>query len=298
MEFSQSYRAPIMVHHVMRYAPIIKKAKALIDSGELGKLCSFRFALNEGGGHMHNFRRNKLTGGGQMLEKATHDLDIMLHFMGSSPKRVVAICKQQVFGGDKSNTLCCSNCSEKNTCDMYTERGENKSGTIKDINVSRDLCVYAKDANIPDNELCLIELENGTFGSQINTFFIENYYTRVYEIIGNKAIMRICLSALPGENENIYQGEIGIYPRHGEIQKFNFQYENRIHYNGSPGVFEHFYSLMTGKATTPYSPVDEAFAAEMIAVAAYRSSDLGEYVTIKDMLPDNQKNIFASIFNK
>jgi hypothetical protein len=103
---------------------------------------------------------------------------------------------------------------------------------------------------------------------------------------------------LPGENENIYQGEIGIYPRHGEIQKFNFQYENRIHYNGSPNVFEHFYNLMTGKATTPYSPVDEAFAAEMIAVAAYRSSDLGEYVTIKDMLPDNQKNIFASIFNK
>ena len=290
VEFSEHYSAPIMVHHVMRYAPIIKKAKALIDDGELGELCSFRFALNESGGHMHNFRRNKLTGGGQMLEKSTHDLDIMLHLMSSSPKRVAAICKQQVFGGDKSNTLCCSDCDEKNTCDMYTERGKDKSETIKDINISRDLCVYAKEADIPDNELCMIELENGTFGSQINSFFVENYYTRIYEIIGQKALMRICLTALPGEKENAYQGEISIFPRHGEIKKCNFQYENRIHYNGSPGVFEHFYDLMTGKTSKAYSPVDEAFAAEMIAIAAYRSSDSGKYVTIKDILPDNLKN--------
>jgi predicted dehydrogenase len=298
VDLTEKYTAPIMVHHVMRYSPIIKKAKALISDGALGKLCSFRFALNEGGGHMHNFRRNKLSGGGQMLEKATHDLDIMLHLMSSSPKRVVAICKQQVFGGDKSDTLCCSDCDEKATCIMYTERGGEKTGIVKDINVSKDLCVYAKSADVPDNELCMIELENGTFGSQNNTFFIEQYYTRIYEIIGDAAVMRVSLTALPYETENSYQGKLEVFPRRGEVQKIEFEYENRIHYNGSPGVFEHFYDLMCGKTKKILSPVDEAFAAEMIAVAAYRSSYLGEYVTIKDILPDNLKASFGNIFQK
>jgi len=298
VDFTERYAAPIMVHHVMRYSPIIKKAKALISDGELGQLCSFRFALNECGGHMHNFRRNKLSGGGQMLEKATHDLDIMLHLMNSSPKRVVAICKQQVFGGDKNDTLCCSDCNEKESCMMYTERGGVKTGAVKDINVSKDLCVYAKSANIPDNELCMIELENGTFGSQTNTFFIEQYYTRIYEIIGDAAIMRISLTALPYEVENSYQGKLEVFPRRGKVQKFEFEYENRIHYNGSPGVFEHFYDLMCGNTNKIISPVYEAFAAEMIAIAAYRSSDSNEYVTIKDILPNNLKTSFSNIFQE
>lgn len=299
VDFTDSYSAPIMVHHVMRYSPIVKKAKSLIDNGALGKLCSFRTQLNGSGGHMHNFRRNKLTGGGQLLEKATHDLDIMLHLMNSGPKRVVAMCKQQVYGGNKSDDLRCWNCDEKSTCQMATKIGKEKTEGIKDINVSKDLCVYAKSANIPDNEICLIELESGAFGSHINTFFIEQYFTRVYEFIGIDATMRLCFSELPSEvktSGNSYFGKLELFPRRGEIQQFKFDYEGRIHYNGSPGVFEHFYDLMTGKTDKVYSPVDEAFAAEMIAIAAYKSSDTGEYVTIKDILPDKMKEPFSNIF--
>jgi predicted dehydrogenase len=294
--FTENYAAPVMVHHVMRYSPIIKKAKSLISEGILGKLCSFRFALYEGGSHMHNFRRNKLTGGGQLLEKATHDLDIMLHLMNSSPKRIVSICRQQVFGGNKSNTLCCSECDEKKSCIMYIQEGKEKSNSIKDISASKDLCVYAECANIPDDEVCLIELENGTFGSQTNIFFIENYYTRIYEIIGDAATMRISLTALPYEVENSYTGKIELFPRHGEVQKFEFEYNDRIHYNGSPGVFKHFYDLMSGKTTQVLSPVNEAFAAEMIGIAAYRSSDEGKFINIKDILPDNLQESFSKIF--
>ena len=296
LDFTANYPVPIMVHDVMRYAPIIRKAKELVVSGALGKLCSFRFALNESGGHMHNFRRNKLTGGGQMLEKATHDLDIMLHLMNSSPKRVFAICKQQVYGGDKNDSLRCSECDEKATCSMYTEVGGAKNSTIRDINVSKDLCVYAKSADIPDNELCMIELENGIFGSHTNTFFIENYYSRVYEIIGSSAVMRICLTELPCEVEDSYRGRLEVFPQHGEVRRFDFEYENRIHYNGSAGVFQHFYELMCGKTAKVISPVAEAFAAEMIAIAAYRSNEIGAYVNIKELLPEKLKSFFSSIF--
>ncbi len=300
VEFTEKYAAPVMVHHVMRYSPIIKKAKAIISDGTLGKLCSFRFNLNGGGSHMHNFRRNKLSGGGQMLEKATHDLDIMLHLMNSSPKRVVAICKQQVFGGEKSDTLYCSDCDEKDSCIMYTEKGDEKTEGVKDINVSKDLCVYAKSADIPDNELCMIELENGTFGSQTNSFFIEQYYSRIYELVGTDALMRLCFSGLPNEPETVQKsgyGKLEIFPRSGKVQRYDFDYEGRIHYNGSPGVFKHFCDLMTRKELKPYSPVNEAFAAEMIAIAAYKSNSENKYITIKDILPDDMKESFAEIFS-
>ena len=299
VDFTESYTAPIMVHHVMRYSPIIKKAKALILEGALGKLCSFRFAMNQYGTHMHNFRRNMATGGGQMLEKATHDLDVMLHLMNSSPKQVVAICKQQVFGGTKSDRLCCSECPEKKQCIMFIEQGKLKSGVVKDINASKDLCVYAKCADIPDNELCMIELENGTFGTQTNTFFIEKYFSRIYEIIGDAATMRISLTLLPHKVKDSNRGCIEVFPRgRGEVETYDFEYENRIHYNGSPGVYNHFYDLMCNKTKKVYSPVNEAFAAEMIAIAAYRSNDLGKYIQIKDILPDRLKRSFSNIFKK
>ena len=181
---------------------------------------------------------------------------------------------------------------------MCTQKGNKENNTVKDINVSEDLCVYAKNANIPDNEVCMIELENGTFGSQTNNFFIGNYYSRVYEIIGKTGLIRICLSLLPHHGNKDYQGTLEVFPRFDEEhQRFEFNYHNRIHYNGSPGVYEHFYDLMCGKTQKVYSPVNEAFAAEMIAVAAYKSSDNGEYITIKDLLPDNLTEWFSKIFN-
>ncbi len=299
VDFAKSYSAPIMVHHVMRYTPIVKKAKELISNGVIGELCSFRFCLNGGGGHMHNFRRNKKSGGGQMLEKATHDLDIMLHLMESSPKKVVSICKQQVFGGDKDDQLCCYNCDENDNCNMRTQKGNSQTEGTKDIHMSNDLCVYARSADIADNELCLIELENGTFGSQSNNFFISGYYSRIYEIMGKLGVMKICFNRLPYEAEKTYQGTIEIFPRFGgQYQRFEFNYNKRIHYNGSPGVSEHFNDLMYNKTKKVHSPVDEAFAAEMIAIAAYKSNDLGEYVTIKDILPDSLKESFSRIFDK
>ena len=105
VRFVENYQAPVMVHHVMRYSPIVIKAKELLDAGELGELCSFVMVQNGGGGMFHNFRRTFKTGGGQLLEKATHDFDVLLFLAGAYPRRVAAICKRQYYGGIKPDTL-------------------------------------------------------------------------------------------------------------------------------------------------------------------------------------------------
>ncbi|MCP3967270.1 MAG: Gfo/Idh/MocA family oxidoreductase [Lentisphaerae bacterium] len=91
---TQSYSQPIMVDHVMRYAPIINKAKALIDAGKIGKVCSFNFTQYHGGHSMFTtYRRTIEDSGGQLIEKATHDLDIAFFLCGAAPKQVKGVCR-------------------------------------------------------------------------------------------------------------------------------------------------------------------------------------------------------------
>lgn len=290
VRFVSSYDAPVMVHHVMRYAPIVKKAKEIIESGAIGQICSFHFSQTIGGHMFHNFRRNMKTGGGQLIEKATHDFDVMLHWCESNPKRVTAICKRQRFGGNMPDDLHCHECDKKMSCDQYVKGTVKRN--IKDINPSDNLCCFAKSADVFDNETCLLELENGVFGTYTNTYFVENYFTRVYEVIGTEAIMRVGFSKLDG-----YEGEIELRG-HNVKGSYSFAYENRIHYNGAPGVAAHFYNLICGNEKTPYSPVDQAFSAEMIALAAYRANETGTYIDVKDLVPEDLKQVFSEAYKE
>jgi predicted dehydrogenase len=114
VRFVETYPALVMVHHVMRYSPIVLKAKEIVDAGEI---CSFELVQNMGGGHMYqDFRRTFKTGGGQLMEKATHDFDVLLFLTGTRPKRVASICKRQYYGGAKPDTLRCGVCDERSHC--------------------------------------------------------------------------------------------------------------------------------------------------------------------------------------
>jgi predicted dehydrogenase len=56
--------------------------------------CTVKDANGTNCGLFHTFRRTKKTGGGQIIEKATHDLDAMLYLLGSLPEEVAMIAKQ------------------------------------------------------------------------------------------------------------------------------------------------------------------------------------------------------------
>ncbi len=288
--FAETYPGRIMVHHVMRYAPITVKAKSLIASGAIGKICSFHFTQYDGGGMVHNFRRTMATGGGQLIEKATHDLDILLHLTESLPLKVTAVCKQQCYGGNKPDSLRCSSCMDRISCPSFVST-LNKN-LLNEINACDDLCAYAKCVDIPDNETCFIELENDIFGTYSHTFFVHNYYSRVYEIVGTEGIVQILYSDLHSDKH--YDGKILLANESGR-QEFTFEYYKRIHYNGAPGVVRHFYELMRGREDV-LSPVNQAFAAELIGLSAYKSNQLGAAVRPEELIPSNVRKIFKNAY--
>jgi len=265
VDFCKEYEAPIMVHHVMRYSPIVVKAKEIIDSGQIGKIAGFEMVQFTHGAMFHNFRRTFKNGGGQLLEKGTHDFDVLLFLTDTMPSRVASMCKRQVYGGNMPNDLVCSKCDKTSECRHFEET----PNTSHDSTNSKELCVYADEIDIFDYESCLIELENGISGTYSECFFSKAPFSRRYEFSGTEGFLAI----------NFSKREI-LLSNHNGDDTFSFDYEGHIHYNGAPGVAEHFLQLIKGETSKVISPVDEAFAAEQISFAAYRSNETGTFVNI------------------
>ncbi len=295
VRFAGAYAGKILVDHVMRYAPIIRRARQLIDEGKLGKLASFQFTHREECGPFHTFRRTKKTGGGQIIEKATHDLDVMLYLFGSLPEKVAMIAKQQHCGGKKSNTLKCSNCEKRLTCPSSHFSNRTEGPGLKDIDRNNDLCVYAEEVDISDNETCLIQLADGTFGTYSQTYFCRMPgHSRIYEVIGTEGAMCVTLSA----EDPTYRGLLHYYPRgqDGEKEVFDYDYFNRIHYNGGPYIARHFYNLMCGIKTEPFTNVNQAFVAEALGFAAMKAAEDERFISVETVVPDDLKRVYRSTY--
>ncbi len=86
---------------VLRYAPIYRKAKELLDSGKFGKILSIEgnenIAPAHGGYIMTNWRRHVAMSGPHILEKCCHDLDLIEWYADSLPSKVAATASRKFF---------------------------------------------------------------------------------------------------------------------------------------------------------------------------------------------------------
>ncbi len=267
------YPAPVLVGHCMRHAPILQKARELIEQGWIGKVNSMRFVQNchYGDVFFRSWHRNSATITSLFLEKATHDFDIMHMMNGDNyAETVFAFSKRYKFGGDKPNDLFCAECPEQVECpesllNLYTTiRGEDLLNVEE--RVGRNKCVWAKEADISDDEMCLIEFSNGVQGVYVQTFYTPSSYRgRVYTIVGDKGILEIDL----GE----YRGKIEFFPRYGtrnDRMVYKFDYLGKNHYNGDTHLVRNFLGLMQGKES-PLTTIKAAIASELLGLAAVKS---------------------------
>ncbi|MCA1810157.1 MAG: Gfo/Idh/MocA family oxidoreductase, partial [Lentisphaerae bacterium] len=86
---------------VLRYAPLYRKVKEILDTGALGRLVSIDANENITPGHggyiMRNWRRFKQQAGPHILEKCCHDLDLLNWFCAALPSRVASFGGRNVF---------------------------------------------------------------------------------------------------------------------------------------------------------------------------------------------------------
>lgn len=276
-----AYEAPILVGHCMRHAPILKKARDLIDQGWIGKVNSMRFVQNchYGDVFFRDWYRRSDAITSLYVEKATHDFDIMHMMNGENyATSIFAFSKRYKFGGDRPNDLICPECPEEVTCPESTL---NHQVTIHGDNViqeriGRNKCVWAREADIGDDEMCMVELSNGVQASYIQTFYTPyNYRGRVYVVIGNEGVLDIDMGH--------YHGRISVHQRYAtknDQMHYDFDYLGRNHYNGDTYLVRNFLGIMQGKEE-PFTTAEAAIASENTALAAVKSVKTRQLVQVE-----------------
>ncbi len=90
----------LTINYVLRYHPIIKKTKELIESNLLGKLISISTNFNIDFKPNDNYRFIRAhSGGGALRDLGTHTID-MLRYLGGEITTINGVMDNVIFGGD------------------------------------------------------------------------------------------------------------------------------------------------------------------------------------------------------
>jgi predicted dehydrogenase len=165
----------LMVGFNMRYMNIFRVMKEVADSGVIGEIKAVwvRHFVGMGGDfYYHDWHATRKNATSLLLQKGSHDIDMIHWISGHYAKRVSAFGSLDFFGGDKPNDLTCPACPEKETCT------EALFGT-------RTQCAFRQEVDVEDNNMVIMELDNGIKAAYLQCHFTPDYH-RNYTFIGTE----------------------------------------------------------------------------------------------------------------
>lgn len=165
----------LMVGFNMRYMPMFRVMKEIVDSGVIGEIKAVwvRHFVGYGGDfYYHDWHGNRKNTTSLMLQKGSHDIDMIHWIAGQYAKKVAAFGSLDFFGGSKPNDLTCPECPERDTC---TEAQFN----------SRIQCAFRQEIDVEDNSVVIMELDGGIKASYLQCHFTPDYQ-RNYTFIGTE----------------------------------------------------------------------------------------------------------------
>jgi predicted dehydrogenase len=238
----------LLIGFVLRYNKAYKKMKELIASGIIGEVKTGWVLHSVGAGsdwYFHDWHGTMANTGGLLLQKGSHDFDIINWVVDSKIKRIAAFGSQDFFGGDKPNELVCQNCEERNRCsEAIQDRSiswRRPDGNQAEVlyNQWRNQCVYRKEVDVLDNHQVMLEYENG-----VKVSYLECHYTpddnREYIFIGTKGKLK-----LDDANDLItVQLRNGMYDKKEKMTYENLQ-SSEGHGGGDKFILDDFVSALS-----------------------------------------------------
>jgi predicted dehydrogenase len=184
----------MMIGFNMRHMPVCVKVRELLRSGTIGSLKAIwiRHFVGSGGDfYFHDWHAKQDCSNGLLLQKGSHDIDMVHWFTESYTQRVAAFGGLDYFGGNKPNNLTCDNCAETATCPEVQEQGH-----------PRNQCAFRQEVDVEDNNIVIMELNNGVKAAYLQCHFTPEYL-RNYTFIGTRGRIEM----------NIEKNEIFLLPR-------------------------------------------------------------------------------------
>ncbi|HHW09944.1 MAG TPA: Gfo/Idh/MocA family oxidoreductase [Firmicutes bacterium] len=169
----------LMVGFNMRYMNMFRVMKEIVGSGVIGEIKAVwvRHFVGMGGDfYYHDWHGTRKNTTGLLLQKGSHDIDIIHWITGKYTTRVTAFGCLSYFGGDKPNDLTCRTCPEVDTC----LEAQPKSTRIQ--------CAFRQEIDVEDNNMVLMDMEGGVKAAYLQCHFTPDYH-RNYVFIGTEGRM-------------------------------------------------------------------------------------------------------------
>lgn len=165
----------------LRYSPHYRKLRELISDGIIGDIVSMEFnetlEFNHGGYIMGDWRRLRKYAGSHLLEKCCHDIDLVNWMVDSRVRRVASFGGLDFFRPENAHHM-----------DRIPPQADGKQ-PYRACGGLVDLDPFAADKDIVDNQVAILEYENGvraTFHTNCNAGIPER---RMY-ILGAEGAIR------------------------------------------------------------------------------------------------------------
>ena len=170
-----------MIGFNMRYANLFRVMKDTIDAGVIGEVKAVwvRHFVGMGGDYYyHDWHAASRNSTGLLLQKASHDIDMIHWLTGQYTQRVAASGGLDYYGGDKPDDLRCPACPEKRTCVEYQHM------EIASAN-KMDQCVFRQEVDVEDHSIVMMQLDGGIRATYMQCHFTPDYY-RNFTVIGTE----------------------------------------------------------------------------------------------------------------
>ena len=173
-----------MIGFNMRYMNIFRVMKDIVDRGVIGEIKTVwcrHFVGHGGKWYYHDWHANSRNTTGLLLQKASHDIDMIHWITGQYATRVVGMGDLTFYGGDRPNDLRCPECPDRDECVEYHHTDSRSSNTM-------DMCVFRKEVDVEDIGTIAMQLDGGIQATYMQCHFAPDY-CRNYTFIGTEGRM-------------------------------------------------------------------------------------------------------------
>ncbi len=225
----------LQIGFVLRYTPFYQKVKDIVASGELGQIISIEageiLSRMHGASYMRRWHRKRKNSGSFMLTKCSHDLDILNWLVEAKVRRVSSFGGVNFFLPDPAKGPTCSQCDPDIRRDCPYVFGEEfvmvpEEQRANPSDNGWDLCVFNNDKDIVDNQISLIEYENGVRVTFLLSAFGDEEDNRFIRVVGTRARLeghfeanRIRIKPTIGDAEILVKTDTGKSGHGGGDQK-------------------------------------------------------------------------------
>ena len=163
-----------VVSFPLRVTPLVRVAKEIIDSGQLGTIEHVQAWNNVpyGAVYYQDWYRDENETQGLFLQKATHDFDYINYLLGYTPVTVAAMNAKQIMKGDMPAGQRCADCPKWETCLESPYHNYVTKQEAHQVRPNHLMCCFAVDTGNEDSGSALVQYHTGMHVSYTQNFFV------------------------------------------------------------------------------------------------------------------------------